>query len=44
MEAETGIEVVGILGTPAIKQLGMIIDLSGGIVTIKAEANNLADK
>ena len=35
MEAETGIEVVGILGTPAIKELGMIIDLSGGIVTIK---------
>lgn len=31
----TGIEVVGILGTPAIKQLGMIIDLSRGIVTIK---------
>ena len=37
MEAETGIEVVGILGTPAIKQLGMIIDLPGGIVTIKAD-------
>ena len=31
----TGIEVVGILGTPAIKELGMIIDLSRGIVTIK---------
>ena len=25
MEAETGIEVVGILGTPAIRQLGMIL-------------------
>lgn len=37
MEAETGIEVVGILGTPAIKQLGMVIDLPGGIVTIKAD-------
>ena len=37
MEAETGIEVVGILGTPAIKELGMIIDLSRGIVTIKAD-------
>ena len=37
MEAETGIEVVGILGTPAIKELGMIIDLPGGIVTIKAD-------
>ena len=37
MEAETGIEVVGILGTPAIRQLGMIIDLPGGIVTIKAD-------
>ena len=35
MEAETGIEIVGILGTPAIRQLGMIIDLPGGIVTIK---------
>ena len=34
MEAETGIEVVGILGTPAIKELGMIIDLRRGIVTI----------
>ena len=44
MEAETGIEVVGILGTPAIKQLGMIIDLPGGIITIKSEPNNLADK
>lgn len=31
---DTGIRVVGILGTPAIKQLGMIIDLSRGIVTI----------
>lgn len=37
MEAETGIEVVGILGTPAIRQLGMIIDLRRGIVTIKAD-------
>ena len=44
MEAETGIEVVGILGTPAIKELGMVIDLPGGIVTIKSEPNNLADK
>lgn len=40
----TGIKIVGILGTPAIKQLGMIIDLSRGIVTIKSEPNNLADK
>ena len=40
----TGIEVVGILGTPAIRQLGMIINLPGGIVTIKNEPNNLADK
>lgn len=31
----TGIKIAGILGTPAIKQLGMIIDLSRGIVTIK---------
>ena len=34
IESETGIEVVGILGTPAIKELGMVIDLSRGIVTI----------
>lgn len=34
IESETGIEVVGILGTPSIKELGMIIDLSRGIVTI----------
>jgi len=40
MEAETGIEVVGILGTPAIKELGMVIDLSRGIVTIKNNASN----
>jgi len=40
----TGIKISGILGTPAIKQLGMIIDLSRGIVTIKADPNNLADK
>ena len=41
---ETGIEVVGILGTPAIRRLGMIIDLKRGIVTIKNEPNNLVDK
>ena len=35
IEAETGIKIVGILGTPAIKELGMVIDLSRGIVTIK---------
>ena len=34
IEYETGIEVVGILGTPAIKELGMIIDLRRGIVTL----------
>ena len=33
----TGIKISGILGTPAIKELGMIIDLSRGIVTIKAD-------
>ena len=37
IESETGIEVVGILGTPAIKELGMIIDLRRGIVTLKPE-------
>lgn len=41
IEAETGIEVVGILGTPAIKELGMIIDLSRGIVTIKKNSETL---
>ena len=30
----TGIKIAGILGTPAIKELGMIIDLKRGIVTI----------
>ena len=35
IEAETGIEVAGILGTPSIKELGMVIDLKRGIVTIK---------
>ena len=35
IESETGIEVVGILGTPAIKELGMVIDLRRGIVTLK---------
>ena len=37
IEAETGIEVSGILGTPAIKELGMVIDLRRGIVTLKPE-------
>ena len=37
IQSETRIEIDGILGTPAIKQLGMIIDLPGGIVTIKAD-------
>ena len=30
----TGIKIAGILGTPAIKELGMIIDLRRGIVTL----------
>ena len=30
----TGIKIAGILGTPAIKELGMVIDLSRGIITI----------
>lgn len=33
----TGIKIAGILGTPAIKELGMIIDLRRGIVTLKPE-------
>ena len=31
----TGIKITGILGTPAIRELGMIIDLKRGIITIK---------
>ena len=42
IESETGIEVVGILGTPAIKELGMVIDLSRGIVTINKKNGNTA--
>lgn len=34
IEHNTGIKIAGILGTPAIKELGMIIDLRRGIVTI----------
>jgi len=30
----TGIKIAGIIGTPAIKELGMIIDLRRGIVTL----------
>ena len=30
----TGIKIAGILGTPAIKELGMVIDLRRGIVTL----------
>ena len=37
IEAETGIEIAGILGTPAIKELGMVIDIRRGIVTLKPE-------
>ena len=33
----TGIKIAGILGTPAIKELGMVIDLRRGIVTLKSE-------
>lgn len=34
IEHNTGIKIAGILGTPAIKELGMIIDLRRGIVTL----------
>jgi predicted aspartyl protease len=30
----TGIKIAGILGTPAIKELGMVIDLKRGIITL----------
>ena len=40
----TGIKIAGILGTPAIKELNMVIDLSRGIITINkndvAQADN----
>ena len=35
IEHNTGIKIAGILGTPAIKELGMVIDLNKGIITIK---------
>ena len=35
IEAETGIKIAGILGTPDIKELGMVIDLKKGVITIK---------
>lgn len=31
----TGIKIAGVLGTPAIKEIGMIIDLKQGVITIK---------
>ena len=37
IQAETRLEIDGIIGVNGIKQLGMIIDLSRGIVTIKAD-------
>ena len=30
----TGIKIAGIIGTPAIKELGMVIDLRRGIITL----------
>lgn len=35
IENTTGVEVVGILGAPGIKEIGMIINLSAGIFSIK---------
>ena len=40
IEVKTGIKIAGILGTPAIKELGMIIDLKRGIITIKNYKND----
>ena len=37
IQAETRIEIDGIIGVNGIKQLGMIIDLSRGLVTIKSD-------
>ena len=42
IEHNTGIKIAGILGTPAIKELGMVIDLSRGIVTINKKNGNTA--
>ena len=39
IEHNTGIKIAGILGTPAIKELGMVIDLSRGIVTINKNSD-----
>ena len=39
IEVKTGIKIAGILGTPAIKELKMIIDLSRGIVTINKNSD-----
>ena len=44
IQSETRLEIDGIIGVNGIKQLGMIIDLSRGVVTIKSEPNNLAYK
>ena len=35
IEHNTGIKIVGILGVPAIKELGLITDIRKGIITIK---------
>ena len=35
IENTTGIRAIGILGVPAIRELGMIIDLKRGIITLK---------
>ena len=35
IEHNTGIRIAGILGAPAIKELGLIINLKQGVITIK---------
>lgn len=35
IEHNTGIKIAGIIGAPAIKELGMIINLKQGVITIK---------
>lgn len=35
IEHNTGIKIAGIIGAPAIKELGMIINLNKGVITIK---------
>lgn len=41
IEHNTNIKIAGILGAPGIKELGMVIDLSRGIVTINKNSETI---